>query len=641
VLEKIRSGIFRGQELVQTYPSGEWKSISRVPEFYDHLIEALAMDSGNAESENSLSKSKKTNSRSGATPIQKAATQSGATRALGKAQDNNTKTTFISGQPSNANRQAGPTLVQIENEQTGTTTRVFNPGENTGVHKSPEVIDLVDEKNLIDEKSRGRFLGPLLLVVFGAMAAFFILNEDVVEAPEGKIALIMPKPKPSELSADEVKEKIALGLKSFFQDTFQGYYQAQSFFVEAIEAQPKMLEPIGMLCMTYRELWPYARQDAGDLTSVSQLSQMASQVDALGETGAICRLVQLLISGQFEGAASKVKSSLQQFQGNPFLYEIRSQLLSDLRDHRTAISFAQRTHQLLPQWVKPLVSEARNKAKLGDFPESTKAYSKVLSMVPQHAVAKIEMGLINYHEFRAEKEGVEMILSGLGADRSPGLIQVKAFETLALHFDKVKDEKRALEYALAAYKLNPAQTEMKNIIVRLGGNSALSPVKIECQEVLRLGDQYAKTNNHLAAQAEYRAAFDSCEPKSAVAALKAGKSLWNLSQSSDAIAWLEKSIATDPKLIDGYVHLSRYLAERFDFEKAYATLRAAYAVAPQSFEIIRAHAYVELKRNNFKEAIRLGEAALKLYDADVETHHLLSKAYEGAKDYRQSFQIAA
>ncbi|MBX9768452.1 MAG: tetratricopeptide repeat protein, partial [Bdellovibrionales bacterium] len=40
-------------------------------------------------------------------------------------------------------------------------------------------------------------------------------------------------------------------------------------------------------------------------------------------------------------------------------------------------------------------------------------------------------------------------------------------------------------------------------------------------------------------------------------------------------------------------------------------------------------------------AIRLGEAALKLYDADVETHHLLSKAYEGAKDYRQSFQIAA
>ena len=636
VLEKIRTGIYRGQEQVQTYPSGEWRSISRVPEFYDLLIEALAMDSGVGE--DSLSESKKTNSKSGATPVQKP-TQSGATRALGKGSDGATKTTVPSGQPSNANRQQAPSKAGPPEQDA--TTRIYQPPREEPTKVSEEVIDLVDESHLIKEHSKTKFLGPILMIAVGALAAFFILDEDQTLAPAGKISLLLPKPHPTTSSPAEAKEKVALGLKAFFSDTFQGYYQAQSLFVEAIEAQPKMLEPVGLLCMTYRELWPYAKQDANDLTSVSQLSQMASQLDALGETGAICRLVQLLISGQFEGASSKARSSLQQFQGNPFLYEIRSQLLADIRDHRTAISFAQRTQQLLPKWVKPFVFEARNKAKLGDFSGAHGLYGKVLAQVPRHAVAKIEMGLISYYEFRQEKEGVELIMSGLDADRSPGLTEVRATETLAKHFEKMKDDKRALQYALAAYKLNPSLVEMKNIVMRLGGNAVLSPVRAECQEVLRLGDQYAKTNNHVAAQAEYRAAFESCEPKSAVAALKAGKSLWALSQSSDAISWLEKAVSTDPKLIDGYVYLSRYLAERFDFDKAYATLRSAYQVAPNSFEIIRAHAFVELRRNNHKEAIRLGESALKLYDADIETHHLLAKAYEGAKDYRQSFQIAA
>jgi hypothetical protein len=41
VLRMISDGSFLGSELIKRYPDGKWIAISREPEFYDRLLEAL------------------------------------------------------------------------------------------------------------------------------------------------------------------------------------------------------------------------------------------------------------------------------------------------------------------------------------------------------------------------------------------------------------------------------------------------------------------------------------------------------------------------------------------------------------------------------------------------------------------------
>jgi len=93
---------------------------------------------------------------------------------------------------------------------------------------------------------------------------------------------------------------------------------------------------------------------------------------------------------------------------------------------------------------------------------------------------------------------------------------------------------------------------MRDLIIQLGGQKEFDKIQRKEDEVIALGDQYYKTGNYLAAQAEYKAAFE-INKKNAPAALKAAQSLWKLHQSLDAIAWAKKALAmTDPKYLEAY-----------------------------------------------------------------------------------------
>src|SRR4051812_5036946 len=42
ILQMIKEGAVSGEEMIARYPGGDWIAISCEPEFYDHLLEALA-----------------------------------------------------------------------------------------------------------------------------------------------------------------------------------------------------------------------------------------------------------------------------------------------------------------------------------------------------------------------------------------------------------------------------------------------------------------------------------------------------------------------------------------------------------------------------------------------------------------------
>ncbi len=144
-------------------------------------------------------------------------------------------------------------------------------------------------------------------------------------------------------------------------------------------------------------------------------------------------------------------------------------------------------------------------------------------------------------------------------------------------------------------------------------------------ELLYLGDQYVRQGDFLAAQAEFKAAFE-IDPKNGTAAMKAAKSLWQLNQSFEAIEWLNKAIKAEPKLISAYVLQADYMSQRFDFFGAMQALTNATRIAPGNYEVLRGLALMEFRKNNMMGAVNYAMRAAKVYDGDIDTFILLSKA---------------
>jgi len=88
-----------------------------------------------------------------------------------------------------------------------------------------------------------------------------------------------------------------------------------------IERNQQHTGAMALLCLAYRELWPYSSQDARDLSAVSYLTQLATKADPVGPDGSTCRITQLIINGRFEMAHSMVKTVLAEHPESAVFYE--------------------------------------------------------------------------------------------------------------------------------------------------------------------------------------------------------------------------------------------------------------------------------------------------------------------------------
>ncbi|NJL25235.1 MAG: tetratricopeptide repeat protein [Calothrix sp. SM1_5_4] len=153
------------------------------------------------------------------------------------------------------------------------------------------------------------------------------------------------------------------------------------------------------------------------------------------------------------------------------------------------------------------------------------------------------------------------------------------------------------------------------------------------------GDQFFREGDYHAAQAHYKAAFEE-DQKNAQAALKAAQCLWRLSFSTEAMDWLGRAIKADPKLIEAYVTMADYQAQRYNFLVAVRILEQARRVNPKSSEVYRGFALVELRRGNAKGAATYGKKALEIYDNDVETLITLAQASLAMRDPKMAYNYA-
>ena len=514
-------------------------------------------------------------------------------------------------------------------------------------NRSPS-SSVVDLQNLGTVANPGQLkkLKIPLLVLLGSIAlfvaAYFYTQADTDE----KIHLMIPRYGASTtLQGAPLKVEIQKSLRNFQTDTFEGYFEAQSQFVSILERAPQSLDARGYLCLTYRELWPYTKQDSSDVEAVNSLVKSTKALDPVGAAGAYCEISKLLMFGKTTDARGILDYLLnqKQFSVDPVLISLKAEVLAAEQDPKSAALFVETVKALWPGWVKVAVLQAEFLMQSGQTQAAGTAYEKVLEMNPKHKVAQIQYAILNYRFFKHSDVALNFITGALKSrGRIPRQLEAKGNYTLSQIYLEKKQISKAKDYAQRAYDLNPGDAEYKDLLLKLGGSTELSKKTYKHNELVFLGDQYFRAGDCLSAQAEYKAAFE-IDPSNALAATKAAKCLWQLNQSAEAINWLNRAIKADPHLTEPYVVQADYYSQRYNYPMALQVLNRASQIFSNNNEVLRGYGILEFRRNNMKDAIGYLQRALKVYENDIETLLYLAKSHAATSDFQaaQNYAIRA
>src|SRR6185312_2371147 len=591
---------------------GKWTVISRQPDFYDKLLEALE----------EVGKPNKTNQQ-GADKFE-AETVIASIESRRQNDEDETK--------------PAPALKPKSENSGGEKESPPRPKKLANLDSAPTSLGLPPtiELTRVTSISRQEKMKAIRLPLFLAFAAIVVAFLAVVwpsSAPDKSDHphLILPRFNvAATMTAADLKQNIQKSINSFVLDDFESYLNAENILVGVVEGASSNVEARGTLCLVYKELWPLVAQDSKDYEAVSTLAKSTRSLDPIGINGTYCEIVRLMTLGKYKEARGIVEYALNQSSMStaPVLYALKAELLFEDRDYKTAALYMEKAKQLWPEWMKPVFELGRYYSKMGESSQAAQMLQEVLRVNPKHKRAQIEYGSLLFRDFKRSDEAEKILLTALSStSRVPRLDEAAAKFYLALIYAEKRDMSAAKKYAQAAYQLNPGDVQTKDLLVKLGGDPDAVGKSAKNSELVFLGDQHFRTGNCLAAQAEYKAA----------------KCLWQLNQSVESIDWLNKAMRADPKLVGAYVLQADYYSARFDYVAATQILNKASQKFPNNYEVLRGYGLVEFRRNNIKDALSFLQRANKIYENDTDTVILLAKAEAIAKDFAaaQKFAVRA
>lgn len=626
VLKLIADGALTGTEKIKRYPDGKWTAISREPDFYDKLLEAL-------EEIPKIKDEKKQHDKYEAeTVIGKPPSSPLPSPNENLDDDSDDKTVVVQRSP------------LVPTKPTSTKTHRHSMDITPKHLGTPSTIDLSRVQNAKRKENANALRLPIFLMflalVFGGLYTLWPDESD----SQAKPRLLVPRANTkSSMSPSQVKSEISTAISEFTKDTFEGYATAQNKLVAVIEGAPQNTDARGTLCLVYKELWPFVKQDSQDINAIHSMTKATRSLDPTGINGVYCEIVKLMTSGKYKEARGALEYALNQsiMSTAPVLYQLKAELLFEERDTKTAALYADKARQLWPEWIKPHFEYGKYLVRQEKFPAATQAFQQTLQKNPKHKLSQIEYGILLYKNFRQTDDALALLSKAVvsqGKVINPELARAHFF--LSLIYAEKKETSKIRDHAEKAFRLNPADPSIKELYSKLGGvvNSKQTPNS----ELVFLGDQHQRTGNCFAAQAEYKAAFD-LDPTNAVAAMKAAKCLRQLGHTQESMVWLKKAIKADNKLVSAYVLLADYQSDQYDYVSAIQTLNTASKLFPNNYEVLRGYGLVEFRRNNIKDATSYLQRAYKIYENDIETLILLAKSHSLAGDFSsaQKYSVRA
>lgn len=629
ISKMILEGIFSGLEDISSYPDGEWRPLSKQPEFYEVLLESL---------ENPVERDVKRAAKMEAetvirsTPVAKPEPTDAPSSSLSaeiKALVEKEKENILLPEINNVGEKDPPAL------NNKLPLHIYQPSAQNKISKSliqerddNLTIELEQIKNV--QKREVKKLLPLIaLVLILAGGIFYFFGLDSGPTASGW-ALQAPRTGQPALSAAQVKSMKAKSAGYFRTGKLEDLLQAQTLLVNLVEGAPTDLESIGLLCMAYNILWPYTKQGANDLKVFTQVTQKARSINPISGYSDGCQSGYLMAKGQMKDARGLIEKTLdnnleEKFIITPFLYVMKAEILEDQQNFLNAEAYYSEALKTFPNWNWAAFGVARTLYKQEKHKEARQSYEQILSRTSDFKGSLYGLALIESKAQKNTDKAMDYFSKGFEIrGKLPKFFHVEALLEYTRLLVSRNENSKALDVASQGLQVSPSHRGLKEYVLTLGGSdkSGLNGAN----ELVLTGDQFARNGDHLAAQAQYKAAFE-IDSKNSHIPLKIAKSLWELNQGREALQWIDTAIKTDRKNVSAYTLKADYLSQKFNFAESTKAISDANMISPNNYEVLKMQTIIEFRKNNVANAISYGQRAVRLYDADVELLSVLAQSY--------------
>lgn len=612
ILAKIEDGTITGDEEMAQYPGGDWQHTSKYTEFYEKILQTLesqSKGSNNEKEKNRNAKRQKESDKDATVVVDKnkiKIVQPKISESLQPVLDKkpkNDKASFneqkerISPTPKNINTTD---VIELKNIESAITSSIKN-----------------QTKQFV-------LIGIVAVAVLVVIFELFGSSDDDIGK---RINLIAPKPSIDKLKQNEIDARTNQAVVLIGQDTTESYLEAQNILVSVIENSLRNLRSRMALCLVYKELWPFTKQEAADINAIRNLTKNTRSLNKIDSAGFVCEAIKLYTDGRFNESQSTLDKVLEKDPSNFFLYQLKGEILEIENQILPAEAYYQKTKELSGSWIKPIFSLARIGIKTNDLNKASGYFMEALKLNKTHKSSILGLGLVEYARKQMDK-AQSILTTGIQinsiVDKN---LESQGLEALVEIYLGKGEKSKALDYANTNLLKNPNKKSAIQLCERLGGCDKNVIKNAKPDEDLLFNCQYLlRRKEFLQAQAECKAAYD-MNKNNSKAALLAGEALLDLGQSNESLVWLERAIKADPKNIQAYLKKADILSSRYDFTEAEKSLLIADKITSKAnYEVQREFGQMAFKKNDFQTAIRLAEKALKIYDADLDSIILLSKA---------------
>lgn len=663
IIRKIKTGIFSGEESIALYPDGDWKELSKELVFYDALIESLENPkSVSDQSQKKMQAETVIQFRQGQVPgngknrrsepppppetddsqalelpdVNKNETRfvkelKSLIRRENKKSENKKKNyekglaiSYDSDRPSKNKKNIFAKSEAKKNQKALTTTKQkikppLTPSENIDIElKNIDVIKKQERKKLWFW-----FVVVICLMVFGLIA---LTPEQKSKRPGW--SLVVPTRGKITLSESEVKRLKVNALVKIRTGNIEDLLDAQLFLVAIAESGPTDLESLGLLCSVQYLLWPYTQQSTTDLKAVSQTTQIIRSANPISSYSDACQSIFLWVKGQPEDARGLLEKTLDQklekrFIVLPFLDVMKADLLEDSQNYMNAEAYYREATKSFPEWLWPQFGLGRTLLKQQKMNEARSVFESMLKTSRDSKAALYGYALAEVGEKKDLEKALDFFSRGFVINRKlPRSFHIEALIEFSRILVLKGDKQRALEVVERGLELSPSNRALKELLLNLGGQEK-ELGKNGAAELVMLGDQFARNGDYLAAQAQFKAAYD-LDQTNAMIPIKVAKSLWELNQARETQVWLDKAIKIDRKLFQAYALKADYYSQKYNFIEAHRILSEGMRFGGNNFDLLKAQAQVEYRKKNMTGSSLFAEKAMKLYDSDVELLTLLA-----------------
>lgn len=608
ILQYIEDGKFNGEELIASYPSGQWKPLTVYAAFYNKFLNSLN-NSSSKEDDAYLSEEKP---KKFIDP------------------------TVIIPQKPNLKDSKKPERKKIKIK--------FQDSDKEAT-ETEEMIEMEDFHEGFMNRLKQAIRLPIL--VLSALIGFFLLYEmsqDPSSDSEYRVRLLGPEKKAPPLSAEALQQKKRKAISYYFKGDLSNYIKSQSHLAQILESYPDFLEGYKYLCLIYLELWPFARQDTQDYNVLQSVMGKLGALDKGGAYSGLCNGIQEFLKSNYK-KVTEIADSFSKAEGLdqmiPYFYYLKAKALKKLKRANDTLFFTRGATLLQPQWTAPYFLSGEAYYEKAEFPPAIQSFQKTLSIFPEHKEAGLLLGITEYKYLKQTEKPKKRLSYFLS--KGSGFVNTEilkeAYMTLAKISQQQRDKSEALKNAMKAYTFDPANEEINAFITRLGGKKP-GEEDIKTRQLIYKGDLLADQGNCPKAQTFYKKAFEIDKGKNALAAVRMGQCFWKSGISGQAVQWLKKAISADPKRVETYFLLADYYSAIYAFEDAKDILSAAAKQAPNSYEVFKGYALVSFRQQDYKSVIYYGKQALSLYSADIDVDLILSKAYRALGRHNKEFKYA-